>query len=109
MCTSLDFDPFRTDGECDMSKKDDTIKALKKKLKKLKAKVATLKAGGKTKVKEANGKPKDKGDGKPQAAKKPGAKAVVKPVAKSESKREPMKIVAPEPAPLPPPARVAAG
>jgi len=105
-----------------MSKKDDTIKALKKKLKKLKAELETLKGPGKKKDNQAKsakksatkksgkvagpakGKP-DKSKSKKSKSKKSNAAKVAAPAAKPET----MKIVASEPTPLPPPARIAAG
>lgn len=103
-----------------MSKKDDTIKALKKKLKKLKAELDALKGPGKKKNNQAKsaekksatkkgekvaGPAKSKPDKKSKAKKKSKAAKAAAPAAKPE----PMKIVASEPTPLPPPARIAAG
>ncbi len=106
-----------------MSKKDYTIKALKKKLKKLKAELDALKGPGKKKDKQAKsaekksaekksekvagpakGKP-DKSKSKKSKSKKSNAAKAAAPAAKPET----MKIVTNEPTPLPPPARIAAG
>lgn len=106
-----------------MSKKDDTIKALKKKLKKLKAELDALKGPGKKKDKQAKsaakksatkksdksagptrGKP-DKSKSKKSKSKKSNAANIKAPAAKPES----VTIVTNEPTPLPPPARIAVG
>lgn len=104
-----------------MSKKDDTIKALKKKLKKLKAELDALKGPGKKKEKQAKSaekksatKKSEKSAGpaksKPDKSKAKKSKAKKKPnAAEPVAKPETMKIVTSEPTPLPPPARIAAG
>ncbi|RDV04327.1 hypothetical protein [Undibacter mobilis] len=113
-----------------MSKKDDTIKALKKKLKKLKAEIAALTGGKPAKADKKSAKPAKTKSAKTKSAKAKPAKAKVaktksaktkpasskvknaepaKTLTPPSAKPEPMKIVAKEPAPLTPPARVAAG
>ena len=118
-----------------MSKKDDTIKALKKKLKKLKAEFDALKSPGKkadkktkkdkgaenkaAKSKEAKSKDAKSKSGKSKSGKLKVAKTLKKSKAKSVSqtpappavKAEPMKVIAKEPTPLAPmaPARIANG
>ncbi len=66
-----------------MSKKDDAIKALKKKLKKLKAEIDTLKSGADGKVKDEKAKA-----GKGKSAKNKAVKAKTKKKSKSKSKNQ---------------------
>lgn len=77
-----------------MSKKDDTIKALKKKLKKLKAEVATLKAGGRIKDEPAqiSAKPTKDKPTKHKPAKGKDAKRAKRLKAESEKGRKAEKV-----------------